>query len=1136
MEFLSALVAPILERLVKPVLDEIGYVFQYKSNMESFTMKVERVKDMRDGVKERIEVEERNLQSIAPDVKGWLDEIEKITAKEESILEKKAEVEKGCFNGYCPNLKLRYTLSKKAKKGAKVAVELIVEGSKYSSFSVPAPPLQVEFIGHRQYIEFESRKSNEEEIVEALMDGDINLIGICGMGGVGKTMMARKVGKRMTEEMMFDEFVLVAASLTPDPKKIQQEIAEGLGLQLKEENPTLRANKLQRRLALKRTLIVLDDIWARLDLEELGIAFALAEKCKVILTSRHRDTCAQMDAQKIVVIEILQQDEGWSLFKERAGSCVSDPDLHPIARDVSRECSHLPLALTTVGRALRDKSQHSWEDARTQLRRAAPINIPEVLKEVYQPLELSYQLLESNEAKSLFLLCSLFPEDYCIPLEFLIWYGVGLRVFENITSLEEARTRVYRLVEILEDRFLLDDAAEGRRKCSLVQYDKYVKMHHVLRDVAIYIANKEDTVLIMTNDVELPKEISYENLACISIVSNALTMLPETLICPNLDVLRLECGNERLEIPKKFFYGMPGLVVLDMPGSYFHSLPPSLGGLRNLRVLYLDNHHVEEISIIGKLVNLEILICFCRARVLPVEIGRLVNLRVLNLGDTCIQIVAPGIIANLTRLEEVYMINNNCRWEGAGGREGSNATLHELGTLPNLTALEIQILEPSLLHTNISFRSFPKKYFVFSSSYYLREGHLQKAMYLSLPLLAPLGNWVRVLLRTAQDLYLDDIGSKIAIDELVPKNFCYVKKLILQNCSKVEFLANTTMVPLESSVFPILESLCLLNLINFKKICNGPFPAGSMERLSHLEVIALPKLITLLEEPTQRVMLRNLQGILIDACPQLQNLLSLPMTRGLVKLRDLDIYDCESMQEVFSNGRESGHAAQKVTFPKLNHLKLQKLPNLTSFCQGVEDIEFPQLRYLEITNTPKFKSFCDSESSDDLEGHSLFNQQVKFDCLKRIILKGLDRVTDIGGCSFIELESLRIESCNNLTRLFSPSVAKAFANLKEMEIGDCLQMEEVISNERRQQKRDSTTLLPKLEKLKIAHLPELRVFWQVERDLELPLLKDLEIDDCPKMKAFTHGSLYTPSLNQLMINRKIINNLDINVALQQYAP
>lgn len=977
MEFLSALVGPILERIVKPVLDEIAYVFQYKSNMESFTRKMEQIKDMRDGVKERIEVEERNLQSVAPNVKKWLDEIDNITAKEDSILEKKDEVEKGCCNGLCPNLKLRYTLSKKAKKETEVVVELVAEGFKYSSFACPAPPLQVEFIGHRQYIEFESRKSNEEEIVEALMDGNINLIGICGMGGVGKTMMARKVGKRMTEEMMFDEFVIVTASLTPDPPKIQQEIAETLGLQLKEENPTLRANKLQRRLNLKRTLIVLDDVWARLDLEELGISFALAKNCKVILTSRHRDTCAQMEAQKIVVIEVLQQDEGWSLFKERAGTCVNDPELQPIAKDVSRECSHLPLALTTVGRALRDKSQHSWEDARTQLRRAAPINIPEVLKEVYQPLELSYKLLESNEAKSLFLLCALFPEDYCIPLEFLIWYGVGLRVFENITSLEEARTRVYRLVEILEDRFLLDDAAEGRRKFSLVQYDKYVKMHHVLRDVAIYIANKEDTVLIMTNEVEWPKEISYEHLACISMVSNALTMLPENLICPNLDVLRLECGNERLEVPKNFFYGMPGLVVLDMPGSYFRSLPPSLGGLRNLRVLYLDNHHIEDISIIGKLVNLEMLICFCRARVLPVEIGKLINLRVLNLGDTCIQIVSPGIITSLIHLEEVYMINNNCRWAGAEGGVRSNATLHELGTLSNLTALEIQILEPNLLHTNIPFRSFPRKYFVFSSSYYLREGHLQKAMYLSLPLLAPLGNWVRILLSTAQDLYLDDIGSKFAIDELVRQNFCHVKKLILQNCSKVEFLANTTMVQAsERFVFPVLESLCLLNLINFQKICNGPFPADSMEKLSHLEVIALPKLITLLEEPTQRVMLQNLQGILIDACPQLQNLFSLPMTRGLVKLRDLDIYDCEVMEEVFSNERESGIAAQKVTFPKLNHLRLQKLPNLTSFCQGVEDIEFPQLRYLEITNTPKFMSFCLSASSDDLDGHSLFNHQV----------------------------------------------------------------------------------------------------------------------------------------------------------------
>ncbi|RAL51912.1 hypothetical protein DM860_010630 [Cuscuta australis] len=700
MEVVSAIFGPVLERVVKPVLNEIGYVFMYSCNVENFSKKVDRMKVMRDGVKERVSAEEDNLQVIAPNVNTWLVRADQITRVEERIMNKKPDVEKGWCKGWCPNVKLRYTLSKKAKKSTEDVVELLVEGTAYINFSRPAPPLQVEFIGHRQYVEFKSRKSNEDEIIEALMDDKVNLVGICGMGGVGKTMIAKKVGKKVKEEAMFDEVVMVSVGPKPDIKKIQEGIAEALGFQLKEDNLIVRANKLQRRVALRKTLLILDDVWAWLDLEELGISFALSKECKIMLTSRHQDTCVQMEAQKTVVIEVLKEDEGWSLFKERAGSCVNEPGINRVAQDVSRECSHLPLALTTVGRALRDKTQHSWEDAREQLRKSAPSNIPEVLREVYQPLELSYNLLEIEEAQSLFLICSLFPEDYCIPLDFLIWYGLGLRVLKNVNGLEEARRRVSRLVEMLEDRFLLDDAGEGNEKFSMVNYEKYVKMHHVLQDVAIYIANKEDDVLISTHDIEWPEEMAYERLTCISMVSDALTVLPERLKCPQLNVLRLQCNNATLKMPGDFFHETPSLLVLDMPGSFLCSLPPSLECLKNLRVLYLHSQGVEDISVIGELKQLEMLICFCSAKTLPAKIGCLTNLRVLNMGDTCIQKIARGIFTQLARLEEVYLINNNCI-------EGS--FLREISNLRYLTCLNIQILEASLLHTNISFQSFPRR-------------------------------------------------------------------------------------------------------------------------------------------------------------------------------------------------------------------------------------------------------------------------------------------------------------------------------------------------------------------------------------------------------------------------------------------
>lgn len=147
MEVVSVLLKPILDRIVNPVLEEIGYMFQYRSNIENFRKKVEKIKFMRDGVKERIEEEERKLQVVAPRVKAWLHETDKITAKEQTILAMKYDVEKGCFKGFFPNLKLRYSLSKKAKKGTQDAVELLGEGYHYSNFSHLGP-----FLSQRSFV------------------------------------------------------------------------------------------------------------------------------------------------------------------------------------------------------------------------------------------------------------------------------------------------------------------------------------------------------------------------------------------------------------------------------------------------------------------------------------------------------------------------------------------------------------------------------------------------------------------------------------------------------------------------------------------------------------------------------------------------------------------------------------------------------------------------------------------------------------------------------------------------------------------------------------------------------------------------------------------------------------------------
>ena len=71
--------------------------------------------------------------------------------------------------------------------------------------------------------------------------------------------------------------------------RIQGEIADKLDLKLDKETLSGRANLLRARLSKEKNqkiLVILDDIWKKLDLDEIGIP---CNGCKVVVTSRNRD-------------------------------------------------------------------------------------------------------------------------------------------------------------------------------------------------------------------------------------------------------------------------------------------------------------------------------------------------------------------------------------------------------------------------------------------------------------------------------------------------------------------------------------------------------------------------------------------------------------------------------------------------------------------------------------------------------------------------------------------------------------------------------------------------------------------------------------------------------------------------------
>ncbi|KAF5941383.1 hypothetical protein HYC85_022550 [Camellia sinensis] len=354
--------------------------------------------------------------------------------------------------------------------------------------------------------------------MEALTDDSIYVIGICGMGGVGKTTMVKEVAKKAEEKKMFDIIVMVVVSQNQNLITIQDQIAKILDLQnFGGNNLPTGAGKIRSKiLSFGRVLVILDDVWKRLELNDIGIPFGDNHKgCKIVMTSRSEDVCNGMDTQKNFEVGVLHEEEAWNLFKEMAG--ISDEGTsHPTNLQltqiaVAEECGGLPIAIVTVGRALRCKNKYSWDSALEQLRSLWSKTSVEWMK--------SYDKLESDEAKKCFLLCSLYPEDFDIPIEYLVRYAIGIELFQSIDSVHQARNRVYSTVDNLKKCYLLMES----------ENEECIKMHDVVRDVAISIASREEhSFLVRCDEVltEWPQKSRLQKNTVISLKVNGMYWLP----------------------------------------------------------------------------------------------------------------------------------------------------------------------------------------------------------------------------------------------------------------------------------------------------------------------------------------------------------------------------------------------------------------------------------------------------------------------------------------------------------------------------------------------------------------------------------------------------------------------------------
>ncbi|MQM04666.1 hypothetical protein Taro_037469 [Colocasia esculenta] len=626
----------------------------------------------------------RNQADVTRQLSGWMDRVATLAANASKV-QRSFEGRSFCVTGFC--------LGHNAVELLRRARRLTEEGNALSGGQLSnqrGPDAIQPVLSEISSSTLVGAEESLQRITGYIEDEDIGIIGIWGMGGAGKTSLLKVINNEfLTGEACRDKFevsIWVTVSReAKDTSNIMKAITDRLGL------PECSSNeRIFFELSNKRFILLLDDVWEKVDLVEIGIPLPknLNNKSKVLFTTRSEEVCREMDTDEIVKVGSLDAESSWQLFRSkfgRAAPALDNPNIQPLAMEVVAKCGGLPISLITVGRAMaKAKTADDWRDAINKLDRR-PAELSPGMQGVLQSLKYSFEMLKDEVSQNFLLYCALFPEDYDIPKQQIVDYCIceGFLDAEDFDEydIEDTRCRGSALISKLQNACLLEVTLiyEAGRE------EVVVKLHDTVRDMALWIAKHDFVVLAGSNVVasQIPLCSIWESAKRISLMHNrgieAAPFFENLSSCPNLTTLLLPLSGLLQNVPEGFFNSMPALRVLDLAGTDLSEFPIEITSLTSLQYLCLSYNDITSLPVeLGNLTNLRQLILSGTGFLtsIPREaISRLSRLQVLDMegsgyefGDdiTCPLEMGLSDLANLCRLFEVHLPDLYCSWRLLG--------------------------------------------------------------------------------------------------------------------------------------------------------------------------------------------------------------------------------------------------------------------------------------------------------------------------------------------------------------------------------------------------------------------------------------------------------------------------------------
>ncbi|GMI80841.1 hypothetical protein like AT5G17680 [Hibiscus trionum] len=335
-------------------------------------------------------------------------------------------------------------------------------------------------------------EDQKKTIMGLLQQEHIRVIGVWGMGGIGKTTLVDAVYNEISSKFQSGWFLQNVS------EKIEKQGMESLRNELlskllnqevRIDTPSIGSSFIQQRLNNKRVLVVLDDGDKSNQISCMGVKH-FGPGSKIILTSRNRQVLKNGEADGIHEMEMLNKNDSLQLFSSFAFKLLNPPvDFLELSYKFVEYAQGNPLALKVLGCNLHKKCIKEWESEVDTLNEYVEPEISQILKRSYDGLP--------EQEKNIFLDIAIFfrgePKENVEKIICSCYKGVPYRISNLVDKC---------LLDITPFPFSLRDMLEIRNRAP-----RCISMHDMLQEMGKEIVLQESKLPSMRSRLWSPKDV-----------------------------------------------------------------------------------------------------------------------------------------------------------------------------------------------------------------------------------------------------------------------------------------------------------------------------------------------------------------------------------------------------------------------------------------------------------------------------------------------------------------------------------------------------------------------------------------------------------------------------------------------------